>query len=411
MRDVFERAIIENPDDVASYSAYADWLQEQGDPRGEFIAVQLALEDESRPKEAREALKARETELLAEYEREWLGELAQFVLDAEPVYRDIPRIEAEFTRGWLTGLECRSLSVNEARALARTPEGKMLRRLLVHGAAYETSGDAPARGSDSCYAPGPDVPENIDQYDGPSLYALTHVPHLAGVRVFRYGDGPTVPGDDGERHGPCHTSGAFVHGVVARMPQLEELYLYAHSMEPAALFALPLSRLRILRVDHEMSYPLDVLAANSLLGNLTHILCHPHAQRPEDPHAYIRLDQLRALCRSPHLPRLTYLQLCLTDFGDEGAEEVIASGVLKRLRVLDLSYGCMTDSGAIALAACSDLKNLSLLDLTMNSLTEVGIAALTATGVPFKADQQHAEHPSRIDEHGYLEYLSYGDIE
>ena len=32
-----------------SHSAYADYLMEQGDPRGEFIQVQLALEDPSRP--------------------------------------------------------------------------------------------------------------------------------------------------------------------------------------------------------------------------------------------------------------------------------------------------------------------------------------------------------------------------
>jgi hypothetical protein len=172
-----------------------------------------------------------------------------------------------------------------------------------------------------------------------------------------------------------------------------------------------MSRLRVLRYDHARSYPFDVLAANPALGSLTHLLCHPHAQVPDDPDAYIRLDQLRAICRSPHLTSLTHLQLRLTDFGDDGIAEIIESGILKRLRVLDLSYGCVTDDGARALAACPDLKHLHHLDLTMNALTEEGIAALAATGVAFTAEDQHDEHPTRMGENGYLDYLSYGDME
>src|SRR5436189_1708872 len=44
----FERALVENPDDPAGWSAYADYLVEQGSPRGEFMQVQIALEDEAR---------------------------------------------------------------------------------------------------------------------------------------------------------------------------------------------------------------------------------------------------------------------------------------------------------------------------------------------------------------------------
>src|SRR5262249_25890457 len=51
-----ESALAENPDDLAAHSAYADYLSEQGDPRGEFIQIQLALEDESRPAAERKQL-------------------------------------------------------------------------------------------------------------------------------------------------------------------------------------------------------------------------------------------------------------------------------------------------------------------------------------------------------------------
>ena len=41
--DAFLQAIIECPDDDAPRLIYADWLDERGDPRGEFIRVQCAL--------------------------------------------------------------------------------------------------------------------------------------------------------------------------------------------------------------------------------------------------------------------------------------------------------------------------------------------------------------------------------
>ena len=37
-----EAAIVRDPDDLDAYAVYGDWLAEQGDPRGELIATQLA---------------------------------------------------------------------------------------------------------------------------------------------------------------------------------------------------------------------------------------------------------------------------------------------------------------------------------------------------------------------------------
>jgi uncharacterized protein (TIGR02996 family) len=39
VRETFEQAILDEPDDRTHYAAYADWLTEQGDPWGEFISV------------------------------------------------------------------------------------------------------------------------------------------------------------------------------------------------------------------------------------------------------------------------------------------------------------------------------------------------------------------------------------
>jgi uncharacterized protein (TIGR02996 family) len=39
----FLQAILENPDDDVPRLIFADWLEEQGDPRGEFIRLQCEL--------------------------------------------------------------------------------------------------------------------------------------------------------------------------------------------------------------------------------------------------------------------------------------------------------------------------------------------------------------------------------
>ena len=69
-------AILAAPDDDAPRLVYADVLQERGDPRGEFIAVQLALSRPELPEARRGELEARGASLLALHGDAWLGPLA-----------------------------------------------------------------------------------------------------------------------------------------------------------------------------------------------------------------------------------------------------------------------------------------------------------------------------------------------
>lgn len=64
--DASLQQVFQNPDDDRLRLVFADALSKQGDPRGELIAVQCALE--ARPTEA---LKARETELMLENRAAW----------------------------------------------------------------------------------------------------------------------------------------------------------------------------------------------------------------------------------------------------------------------------------------------------------------------------------------------------
>lgn len=416
--EAFEKALRANPDDLTGWGAFADYLAEQDDPRDEFMQVQLALEDESRPKKERDALKKREAALLKAHEREWLGPLTAVTLDAEPVTYWNARgkegtrapVSHTFRRGWLARLEFHNITVNQARALVASPGARLLRELVVEGVEMESPVGKKEDYIDSYYTPGPDVPKGTDTDEGPALHALCRFPHLASVRVFQLGEGTVFLDGRKDDIDNCHTPGEPAHHLVKQMPHLEELYLMARRVDVNKLFALPLPNLRILQVYHLIKYPLEKLAANTSLTNLTALLCHPHAMEVDDNAAYIRLPQLRAICRAPHLKALTNLRLRLTDFGDKGADEIVASGVLKRLKVLDLFGGCITDAGAKALADSPDLKNLEFLNLGTNSLTKDGIKLLKATGVKADTTEQHDDlNDSEDDE--FPEYLFYGDME
>ena len=397
--EAFEKAVLANPHDLACWSAYADFLVERGDSRGEFMQVQLALEDEGRPKAERDGLKKKEASYLKKHRAEWLGGL-----------QGEKEVEVEFVRGWIGRIEFKNLTVSQARALARNPNARLLRELVVQGVAAEAPVGRQEQYIDAYYEPGPDVPDDIDSYDGPGLHALCRCPHLNAVRVFTLGESPGRPDGSEEEYFNCHMSGELAYHLVKQMSNLEELSLFAHRVDANKIFPLPLPNLRVLQLYHSNSYPLDKLAANKSLTNLTTLLCHPHAIDfdEEEQGAYIRLPHLRAICRSPHMTNLTHLRLRLTDFGDRGAKEIVESGALKRLKVLDLRGGCMTDEGAKLLAACPDLKNLDFLDLRSNALTAEGQSAIKSTGV--RADTS-AQHTNTVGDGEIAEYLYEGDIE
>jgi len=390
LRQSLEDTLAANPDDVAAHNAYADHLTEQGDPRGEFIQVQLALEDFGRGTDERQKLMQREEELFQQHGRKWLGDLAPYLLDQKGVsdydIKNRHHHKFRFARGWLDTLQIRDLNVEFGRAFLKAPLLRLLRVLAVDEVAYE----------EGAYKADADLPAGLTN---PADRLLLRSPHLGNVRVLQWGEL-----DQDDEYPTCHMDGALADELIRKMPKLEELYLLAHGIPAEAVFAVPFPHLRVLQVDHGHRYPLELLADNATLGNLTHLLCYPHALEPGDE-PYIRLPQVRAVVNSPHLPSLTHLRLRLSDMGDAGAEEIVQSGILKRLKMLDLMHGRITDAGARALAASPDIRNLELLDVSFNRLTPAGIDALLALGIKVLTRDQHA---ADVDDE---EYLYHGDIE
>jgi uncharacterized protein (TIGR02996 family) len=393
-----EAALVENPDDLATHMAYADFLDEQGDPRGEFIRVQLQLEDNSRSSSERDKLRKREQELLKTHAKTWLGELADVLLRKRRKSDSNLIGTCDFARGWLDNVQVESYTVAFTRLLAQSPHIRLLRRLALDNNAYEMKGE---------FEPGDDIPEDCED---PQLYPLLRSRNLGNVRVFVLGEiiksQDEIEAMEGQFH--CQTSGDGAVGLIKKMPRLEELYLLARDVDTAQLFSLKtLDHLRVLQVYHETNYPLARLAKNPSLKKLTHLLLHPHALDDDQP--YIRLPDVRALVRSTQLPALTHLRLRLSNMGDAGVKEIVASGILKRLKVLDLRHGCITDEGARLFAACPDVRHLELLDLANNALTDAGVKALRGAGAKLYAEFQWT--PGETRDLGEDEYLYAGDIE
>jgi len=375
LRDALEAALVEDPDDLATHRAYADYLQEQGDPRGEFIQVQLALEDPERTTEERRELERRERALLAAHQREWLGILADELLGPvdkpwESISEHEPPYEIYCVRGWLAcvALRARWLEPRDdlGQLLQQAPEARLLRELILESVEAITLGPSP---------------------------------FLTNVRVFQLGESAEDEGALGSFR--CEE----VPDFVATLPRLEKLGLYARAYDPVKLFSLPnLTRLRVLQIYHlEERYPLDLLAENSALGSLTHLFVHPHAS----PDPLVDLAGARAVLQSPHLRSLRHLQLRCSNLGDVGCTEIVTSGILNRLLTLDLRHGEITDAGAGILADCPDLRRLDRLDLERNGLTQTGINSLRR----ILGDRLRADDQQTASELAQRHYLYEGDWE
>jgi uncharacterized protein (TIGR02996 family) len=393
LQQALEAALVENSDDVAAYSAYADYLMEQGDPRGEFIQVQLALEDPGRPTPERARLRDRENELLKQHAREWLGDLGRFLVGnwSGP---DKP-FHYQFHRGWLDLVRVLPSPDVILAALGRSPEVRLLRQLEViydmayHPFDFDRLLEGPKRGLSD------DEQENEIYDEATIMPPLIESQYLANLRVFKLGYSDTAePLSHSTMVRPFENCNAEqIIELLRNCPRLEELYLNTSLAGIEGLFALPsLDKLRVLQYYYgndymgdnpQGAYPLTALANNGSLQRLATLRLHPGRE------ATIDLDEIDAVLRSPNLPSLSHLQVHMTTYGDEGCRAIGESGVLRRLKVLDIGYGNMTDEGARLLAANADLKHLELLDVSRNALTARGTSILRGTGVNVVGDNQH----------------------
>ena len=144
-RAALELALAANPDDFATHAAYADLLAEQGDPRGDYIRLQLALEDRHQPVERLRAMEQEAFELSQRHQAEWLGPLAahaNIVAWGNPTGTRVtvqrPNVEFTMRRGWLNEVRIRNLSSEVQDALVECPISRLVTDLTIQGGSVVT---------------------------------------------------------------------------------------------------------------------------------------------------------------------------------------------------------------------------------------------------------------------------------
>jgi uncharacterized protein (TIGR02996 family) len=132
-RDAFLRTIRERPDDDGPRLVYADWLEEHGDPRGEFIRIQCQLAKLPPWDPSRSALEEREADLLAVHDYDWLGRPPRWMTHWEFRRGFVDRFTVTRpTLGGLEGLLAESIQPKVAFAVSHQQQlgGASMRELL-----------------------------------------------------------------------------------------------------------------------------------------------------------------------------------------------------------------------------------------------------------------------------------------
>jgi uncharacterized protein (TIGR02996 family) len=236
----FIRQIVERPSEELPRLIYADWLEEQGDPKGEFIRVQCALSRGSDDASWTAALRHRERDLLREHCDQWIAEIGPGIQWYEPrnglIESLIVSAESLLTtkgeilaRAPIIGLGVALTSLEHVRTLARQPALAYLQSLRLGGSALREEGLAILL--DSPHFPAPRSLWLTRCQLGPrAIVALSNSPRLKDVRTL------ALSGN------PIGLAGVQAIAGAIHFGNLEELMLESCEIDASGLEALMDSR-------------------------------------------------------------------------------------------------------------------------------------------------------------------------
>ncbi|MFP2927327.1 TIGR02996 domain-containing protein [Pyxidicoccus sp. 3LG] len=337
-----ETAIFKDLDNVDAWLVYGDWLQRQGDPRGELIALQHGGM-QARGDEATK-LKGQVKDLLEQHKASLLGKVLVEAQEQE-------ELQVEWHLGFI-----RSARVGQKEHSSTTDVAEVVKALLAHPSARFlrelTIGMAHFEGENNYR----DVVDALAD----SLTALGGSKTLQRLFIgdFEY------PND-------TEISWSYVNDVSSlyeHLPNLRSLRLRGALVE---LGNVDLPELREFTVE---SGGLLLAAVQSIASAKW-----PKLERLEvwfgceDHDAEGGVEDIQPILDGEGLPHLKHLGLRNAEFTDELCKVLPKAKVLPQLETLDLSMGTMSDEGARALAEHAPaFAHLEHLDVTENTLGEEG---------------------------------------
>ena len=312
--DDFEEAIANAPDEVANYLVYSDWLQAQGDPRGERIM--LDYRHEQKKQDARLFRRLREFD--REHKRRFLPDILRAMLpDRSALGSTGNRCEVTFEYGFVRRASIGrptsgpKHSVRElVQALLHHPSAALLRELTI----------------------GSLRPDGQDDYR-----AYRYHPVIAAICQASPAALRTLMIADVDEHdvGLADIHLGDLSELWASVPRLEELHLRAGTMTLGAIRSPSLRSLRLttphitadmLRSMNDAAWP--SLAELSLSGN---------GERFD-------IDALPGLLQADRTPVMRALTIVNTRDTGHIVRRLIESPLLRQLRHLDLTGGDFSDN-------------------------------------------------------------------
>ncbi|MCB9673989.1 MAG: WGR domain-containing protein [Alphaproteobacteria bacterium] len=338
-----EAAILADRLDRKAWAVYADWLQAEGDARGDLVAVQLALLD--KPDDAQ--LKKREAELLEKNARAWLGE-----------FRPEGPWEGAHEVDWHNGFWQRA-KIWVDWDLEEPDFPKMLGVVLRHPSAKFLDtlelGLADNEG------------ENFYQEAMDSLvkHGIRKGLRTLHIGDFEYPDETEISWTEVGSFSKCWTI----------LPDLEDLTITGGSIEIGVPTAPKLKSLK-LETGGLPQEPAQQLAKASL----------PALERleiwfgTEDYGGSCTAADAAAIASNAKgLPKVKWLGFMNADFANEIPAAIAQTPLLKQVDDLDLSMGTMTDEGAQALLDLAPrFAHLKSLNLDENFITDAMAEKLKA---------------------------------
>jgi len=361
-----EKAIEADPEDVNAYSVLGDWLQGQGDPRGELIALQIAHKD----KQARALIQKQ-----ADY---FLGPLA----DHQETHDGEHRPAFAWKYGFIHGLhlshnhyadEGFEGSLAEILDLVlRHPSGRFLTEI-----AFGFNND----------------PNESDLQD---LIDMLTKRAPATIRKLHFGDYKYAGGGAIGMGGDDTEISWYSIGNLGKLwkavPRLQTLITQGGSSESAMAGGLQLGKIELPHLAHAEFRTGGLEKANARAIATAAIPSIEHLDIWYGDDSYggdATVKDVEVLLGRADLPKLRHLGLMNSQFADELPGALVRSKLLPQLRELDLSMGCMTDEGARAIAQHRDaFRHLDKLNVSLNYISKAAAAALKGVAKTVEAGKQ-----------------------
>ena len=319
MEDAFLQAILERPDDDLPRLVFADWLEEQGNPRGTFIRLQCQRAKLTQYDPEWKELLAQESTLLKQFEAEWSKSVLRWV------------DQVEYRRGFIehVRVSATKLLKNGYRLFQAAP---------VCSVRLERPDRLADLGACAWLARVTELDLNRQLLGGKSLQALLQSEHCQSLRVLRL-----------DRCTLLDQSIQFLANAPT-LRSLRTLSLAGNSVGPCSVL---------------------FLSRSAHFGELREL-------RLSDNH--LGVEGAIALCSQPMF-RLTSLDLGSNDLGNDGAAALARCPQLAELRRLDLQSNAVGNLGVEALLRSPHMLNLEHLNLYHNHVSSRGVQLLTGSTV------------------------------